>query len=250
MDLLTGKILGFVLVFTRVGAFFAVSPVFSWETVPMRMRAGMAILSAVFFSSLMSCPVDSGEIDIVAAFVMIAGEAIYGLCLGYVVVLLFSAVVLGARICEQQMGLSMAQVINPISGESAQPVGMLMETIFILLFLHANGHHIFFQVLNKSYSSFPMGSIPTSAELLESIISAGSTMLILGLRMSAPILATFLLLMVVLAIMARIAPEMNILFLSMPLRVGVGLLMVGVFLPFINNFIKDFAVWLDRIVPL
>jgi len=68
--------------------------------------------------------------------------------------------------------------------------------------------------------------------------------------MSAPILAAFLLLMVVLAILARIAPETNVLFLSLPIRVGLGLLMVGIFLPFVNNFIKEFAQWMDKLIPV
>jgi len=56
--------------------------------------------------------------------------------------------------------------------------------------------------------------------------------------------------MVVLAILARIAPETNILFLSLPLRVGLGLIMVGIFLPFINQFVMDFAQWINKIMPL
>ena len=82
------------------------------------------------------------------------------------------------------------------------------------------------------------------------MMAALSTMLILGLKMSAPILASFLLLMVILAILARVAPQMNILFLSLPVRVGLGMLMVGIFLPFVNNFIKEFALWMDKLIPV
>jgi flagellar biosynthetic protein FliR len=63
-------------------------------------------------------------------------------------------------------------------------------------------------------------------------------------------LAAFLLLMVVLAVLARIVPEMNILFVSFPLRIGLGLLMVAIFMPFINNFVAEFADWMDKLLPL
>jgi flagellar biosynthesis protein FliR len=56
--------------------------------------------------------------------------------------------------------------------------------------------------------------------------------------------------MVILAVFARVAPETNILFLSLPIRVGLGLLMVGIFLPFVNNFIKEFAQWMDKLMPV
>ena len=98
--------------------------------------------------------------------------------------------------------------------------------------------------------AFPIGTVPGIAQLVEGVIVAISTMLVLGLKMSAPILASFLLMMVILAILARIAPETNILFLSLPVRVGLGLLMVGIFLPFVNNFIKEFAHWMDKLVPV
>jgi flagellar biosynthetic protein FliR len=250
MELLAGKMLGFILVLTRIGAFFASSPVFSWQAIPLKVKLALAILSSIFFSNLMSCPVSSEDISLMSIGLMIANEAIYGLCLGFIAVMIFGTVKLSARIIERQMGLSMAQILDPMSGESGQPVGMLMEMIFILLFLSANGHHLLLLTISKSYESFPIGTVPDIAQLVEGIIVAVSTMLLLGLKMAAPILASFLLLMVILAILARIAPEMNILFLSLPIRVGLGLLMVGIFLPFVNNFIKEFAQWMDKLIPV
>jgi len=68
--------------------------------------------------------------------------------------------------------------------------------------------------------------------------------------LAAPTLGAFLVLMVVLAVLARIAPEMNILFLSFPLCVGLGLIMATVFLPFIGGFVTEFADWMGELLPL
>jgi flagellar biosynthetic protein FliR len=250
MELLAGKMLGFILVLTRIGAFFGASPVFSWQAIPLKVKLALAILASIFFSSFMICPVSSEDISLMSIGLMMANEIVYGLCLGFVATMIFSTVKLSARIIERQMGLSMAQVLDPLSGDSGQPLGMLMEMIFILLFLSANGHHMLLLTISKSYEAFPIGTVPGVAKLTEGIIVATSTMLVLGLKMSAPILAAFLLMMVILAILARIAPEMNILFLSLPVRVGLGLLMVGIFLPFVNNFIKEFAQWMDKLIPV
>ena len=57
-------------------------------------------------------------------------------------------------------------------------------------------------------------------------------------------------LLVVLGVFARILPEMDILFISMPLRVGLGLLMAGMFLPFINQFVGEFADWMGKLLPI
>jgi flagellar biosynthetic protein FliR len=125
-----------------------------------------------------------------------------------------------------------------------------MEMIFVLLFLSANGHHLLLLTISRSYEAFPVGSIPTIPVLVEGIVKAGSIMLIASLRLAAPMLAAFLLLLVVLAVFARIIPDMDILFISMPLRVGLGLLLAGIFFPFINEFVAEFANWMSKLVPL
>lgn len=250
MELMVEKLLGFVLVVTRISAFFLVIPVFGWKIIPVRIKVATTLLLAVFFTMITPLAVRPGSICVTEAILLIANEATYGLALAVTVTLVFSAVKLSGRIIERQMGMAMAQVLDPLTGERTQPLGMLLEMIFIILFLSANGHHLFLLIISKSYETFPAGTIPTIPVLAGGVIEAGSVMLMAGLRLAAPILAAFLVLMVVLAVLARIVPEMNILFISLPLRVGMGLLMVTVFLPFINAFVAEFADWMGKLLPL
>lgn len=250
MELMIEKLLGFVMVLTRISAFFLVVPVFSWKAIPTRIKVAVVLLMAIFFSTVTTMPINTRQVRVLEVILLLSNEAIYGLALGIVVVLVFSAVKFSGRIIERQMGLAMAQVLDPLTGERSQPLSSLLEMIFILLFLSANGHHLFLLIISRSYEVFPVGSIPTVPVSTGGIIKAGSTMLMAGLRLAAPILAAFLLLMVMLAVLARIAPEMNILFISLPLRVGMGLLMAAMFLPFINGFVAEFADWMGKLLPL
>ena len=250
MELMITKLLGFVLVLTRMSAFFLVIPVFSWKIIPVRIKVAIILLISVFFSITIPSSVRAGQIPVLEAILLISNEATYGLALGLIIVFIFSAVKLSGRIIERQMGLAMAQTLDPLTGERAQPLGLLIEIIFILLFLSANGHHLFLLIISRSYEAFPAGSIPEIPLLVGGIVKAGSTMLIACLRLAAPMLAAFLLLLIVLAVFARIMPDMNILFISMPLRVGLGLLMAGMFLPFINEFVGEFADWMGKLLPL
>lgn len=250
MDIFAGKVFGFMMIMTRVSAFFATSPIFSWDSIPMRIKVTVAIFMSVFISSTISCPIEGSSLSLIEVIIMMSMEILYGLALGFMAEFLFASVKLGARFIERQMGLTMANVLNPLSGEQGQPVGMIMEMVFILFFLSLNGHHMFLMIISKSYTSFPIGSIPSIGTLTEGVTVAGSTMLLLGLKMSAPILAVFLLIMVALAVMARIAPETNILFLSMPIRIGVGLMMAGIYIPFISNFAKEYTQWIDKLLPI
>jgi flagellar biosynthetic protein FliR len=210
----------------------------------------MAIIVSVFFSTLVPFGINSSQVSVPEAILLISNEAIYGLALGLVARCLFTAVKIGGEIAEDQIGFRMSEVLDPLTGESSQSLSSLLEMIFILLFLSANGHHLFISVISQSYESFPIGSIPTIEMLVGGIVDAGSAMLIAGLKLAAPILAAFLLLMVVLAIFARVVPEMNILFISLPVRVGLGLFMMAVFVPFISTFVSEFAKLMNKFIPV
>jgi len=250
MALMIEKLLGFSLVLTRISAFFLVLPVFGWKSIPVRIKVAVTVLVAIFFSMIIPLSIDAKQVSVVEVVLLMSNEAIYGLALGLVVTFVFAAVKFSGRIIERQMGFAMAQILDPLTGERAQPLGSLLEMMFIILFLSANGHHLFLLIISKSYEAFPAGSMPTIPVLADGIIKAGSTMLMVGLKLSAPILAAFLLLMVVLAVLARTVPEMNILFISLPLRVGLGLLMVVAFLPFINTFVAEFADLMGKLLPI
>ncbi len=250
MALIIEKLLGFVMVQTRISAFFLILPVFGWKSIPVRMKVALGVLVAIFFSMITPVPIEAGQVSVVEIILLLANEATYGLALGLIANLLFATVKFSGRIIERQMGFAMAQVLDPLTGDSTQPLGGLLEMIFMILFLSANGHHLFLLIISRSYETFPAGSVPTIPVLAGGIVLAGSTMLIAGLKLAAPVLAAFLLLMVVLAVLARMVPEMNILFISLPMRVGLGLLMVVVFLPFINTFVAEFADWMSKLLPL
>jgi len=250
MELMIEKLLGFAMVLTRISVFFLVLPVFGWKSIPVRIKVAMTVLLTIFFSMITPLAIESREVSVLEAILLLTNEATYGLALGLIVYLVFATVKFSGRIIERQMGLAMAEILDPLTGERAQPLGMLLEMIFILLFLSANGHHIFLLIISRSYEAFPAGSIPTMAVLTDGVIKAGSTLLVAGLRLAAPILAAFLVLMVALAVLARIVPEMNILFISLPLRVGLGLLMAAIFVPFINGFVAEFADWMGKLLPL
>ena len=250
MALMIEKLLGFALVLTRISAFFLVVPVFGWKSIPVRIKVAITVLIAIFFSMITPLPVGTKQVSAIEVVLFMSNEAIYGLALGLVVTFIFAAVKFSGRIIERQMGFAMAEILDPLTGERAQPLGSLLEMMFILMFLSANGHHLFLLIISKSYEAFPAGSMPTIPILADGVIKAGSTMLMVGLKLSAPILAAFLVLMVVLAVLARMVPEMNILFISLPLRVGLGLLMVAAFVPFINTFVSEFSDLMGKLLPV
>lgn len=243
-------LLGFTLVLTRISAFFLVLPVFGWQAIPVQIKVAATVVLSTFFAAVVPLGIDVAEISTLKAMLLLAGEATYGLALGVIVTSLFSVVRLSGQIVEREMGLTMAEILDPLTGENGQPLGGLLEMIFVLLFLSANGHHLFLLILSKSYTAFPAGTIPTIQMLTGGVLTAGSAMLIAALRLAAPMLAAFMVLMVALALLARLVPEMNILFISMPVRIGLGLIMAATFLPFLNGYVTEMAGWMAKLLPL
>ncbi|MHC4757128.1 MAG: flagellar biosynthetic protein FliR [Planctomycetota bacterium] len=244
------KLLAFGLVLTRVSAFLLVLPIFGWKTIPVRVKVALTFLLSVFFTLITPFQLNASEISELEAILLIANEATYGLALGLAIAMVFSAVKFSGAIIERQMGIGMVQAMNPMTGEQSRPLGSLWELLFIILFISAKGHHLFLLIICRSYETFPIGSIPSISVLTNGIVEAGATMFIAGLRLGAPILAAFVLLTIMLAVLARVVPQMNILFISLPIRVGLGLLMAVIFMPFLNTFVGEFAEWMGKLLPL
>jgi len=248
MEFFEGRILAFVIVLTRVSAFMMSAPIFSWVAIPIRVRVAVAFLTSIFFAMITS-PVESVN-SIVAVFLLLANEVVYGIALGLTTTLLYSAVKMSGRIAERQMGMAMAEVMDPFTGERAQPIGMIMEILFIMLLLSVDAHHLFLRTIARSFEVFAPGTIPEVTMLVKGIISAGSMMLMMALKLAVPVMGVFMVMTVVLGVLARIAPEMNIFFLSFPVRIGLGLIMITYLVPFINGYTAQFAKLLGKLLPL
>ena len=240
--------LPFVLLLARIGAFFAVLPLFSWQVVPMRVRAALAILTTAFFAVVRPGAISGADVHWVAATLLLIQEVLHGLALGLAVSIIFLAVQQGGRMIGLQMGLGDAGIIDPVTGETSRPLDMFFEVAFALLFLMCDGHHLFLLLMGKSYDVFPVGSEVNTAALAGALVQAGSAMLVLALKLAAPVLAAFLILAVVLCVLARVLPEMNILLTSFPLRVGLGLFMAAILLPSLDQFAVEIADWIKRLL--
>lgn len=248
MNFLEGRMLGAFLIFTRLGAFWAVCPVFSWPTILPQFKIASAIVMSIFLAGVTPFHAVAQSPDIVQILIWTSLEAVYGLGLGLIAYTLYGVIRNSAGIAEQQIGLTMANVLDPTTEEQEGVITVMMELFLILLLFATDSHHILIKIISRSYDTYGVGRIPSIGELTQGLILSGSAMLMLSLQMAAPVLAAFLLLMVVMGIMARVAPETNILFLSLPVRVGLGMAAIGILSPFLGDYLKHFVTWLDKLI--
>jgi flagellar biosynthetic protein FliR len=246
VDDLTNLILPYLLIFCRIGAFVGVMPVFSSPAAPMIVRTGLAFVLTAFFSVVCPPAVPHHGVPMVTAGVWMGQEAIYGLALGLAARFIFVSVQQGAFIIAQQMGFTDAEVIDPISEEETQTIVTFFEMVFTLFFLTVNGHLLMLALMRRGFDIFPTGSSVNLAALTSGLVTAGSAMLLFAMKLAAPLLAAFLIVAVVLAILARIMPEMDIFMESFPLRIGAGLFMAAAIVPTLDNFTQELSAWMRR----
>ena len=237
--------LPFALLLGRISAFLAAGPIFSWKAIPMRVRASLALLFTIFFATI--TPAQPGILAVhwATAVLLLVQEMLCGAALGLAVRFVYHGAQQAGLIAGRQMGFALASIIDPVSGGQAQPISMLFEITFALLFVVAGGHHLLILLIAGSFEAFPIAATPSVAVLTEGLISASSAMLLFALKLAAPLLAAFLVLSVVLAILARVLPEMNILLASLPLRVGLGFFMAAALVPTLEEFAHDLARWIN-----
>ncbi len=249
MEALGRTVVPLLLVLARVSGFLAALPIFGWRLAPARVKAGLALVLTLVFASVLPVEAHLAEAAWPAVGLLVVREVLTGVGLGLAVAMVFAAVRQAGMIIKRQMGLAVAREVNPMTGEQSQPVGMLMEMCFAFFFLASGGHRLMLQLMARSWDVWPVGQWPEIGEATEALVDAGLAMLLFALRLAAPMLAAFLVLAVVLAILARILPEMNILVASLPLRIGLGLFMAAAILPSIQGFTRELGDWINRFLP-
>ena len=238
-------LLPFMALFMRNSAFLMVLPIFGWVALPARIKVAISLLLTVFIARIVPpSPAVAAEGQWTSITLLLLGETVCGLALGMSVRLVYSAAEVGGRIAARNMGMALASTINPASGERGQPMATFFGTLFILFFLVSSGHHLLLRLIIRSYEVFPVGEIPSLGQMAQAVTVAGSTMLLFALKLAAPVMAAFLCLAVFLSILARVLPEMNILFLSLPLRVGLGLIMASAMVPGLSWFNGQLCEWI------
>jgi len=240
--------LPFVLLLARMSGFMATLPILSSASAPMRVRAGMALVLTVFVVAVVPNPSVDADVNWVQLVLFVAYELICGLALGLAANLVYLSIQQGARMAARQMGFAMASLVDPNSGEESLLISIIFEMAFAVFFLVCGGHHLLVRIIVGSYKAFPVAAVPDVASLAEGIVRAGSAMLLFALQMAAPLLAAFLILAVVLGILARILPQMNILMDSFSLRVGVGFFMAAALMPTIKTTATELARWMSRLL--
>jgi flagellar biosynthetic protein FliR len=231
------SILLFMLVFTRLMFTLSMLPAFGMTAMPMRFKAGLGAamtLMVLTFLEPDSSAVNQGGGLLVLAFL---SEAMLGLALGFLVRLVIEAASLGASIIGFQMGFAVANVIDPQSGATVSLMGTFQALMAGAVFLASGMYRFFLKGLIGSFRNVPPGTAAVENAYGRLFYEAGGSFFITAILVAAPIMVSMLITKIALGVMARTVPQMNIFIVGMPLTIGMGLVLMGLALPFMVHVI-------------
>jgi flagellar biosynthetic protein FliR len=137
------------------------------------------------------------------------------------------------------IGLSIAQVFNPVDETQADVIQNIIYFFALLIFLLIDGHHYLIRAISYSFSVVPIGNFKTTKSLFDLIIGYSSNMFVIAVKIASPILVTFFLINIGEGILARIIPQMQVFFVTQPLKIGIGLAVLIMTTPIYFYVIKN-----------
>lgn len=220
--------------FLRVLAVFASAPVFSARSVPMRTKIGLAFVIAICLQPALPEP-PMLSLNSSAAFGAVVQQLSIGLAIGLAVRIVFSAVEMAGEIIGLQMGLNFAGFFDPSTNSQSSTVGRFFGNSAMLLFIVMNGHLLLIQAVAMSFQTFPVGDNPLGAVRGMRLYELGGLIFYYGLWIALPMIGMLLFVNVVMGIVSRIAPQMNVFAIGFPLTLSVGLLGIAFTLPMLDR---------------
>jgi len=213
----------FLFVFFRMSGMLAVAPLIGHRSVPIPHRAGLAALLALLLTPLYGGASAARGGDGLALVLAVLGELFVGLVIGFVASLVVAAVQSAGELVGFQMGLGIAAAYDPAMGHQMNVLTRLYELLALLLFLALNGHHVLLQAVAASFQRIQPGAVLVQSGVAAGVVALGGKLFRSGLELAAPVVGILFAVNVALALLARVAPAMNVFALSMPLMVGVGI---------------------------
>ena len=161
---------------------------------------------------------------------VLAEQVLLGTAMGFAMRLVFAAVELAGELIGLQMGLSFAGFIDPQAGSPVPLVSSFLSLIASLVFLALNGHLMVLAAVTESFSVWPVGAAGAKIDI-PGLVAWGAEIFRLGLHLALPVLATMLLVNLALGVLARAAPQLNLLAVGFPATLLAGFLLLAGLLP-------------------
>lgn len=227
------------------------APIFSTGSSFTGYRVALAFSLAFLMYGATGTPLPA-EVAPMLYLAMVLREVALGLALAFVLTMMQLVARMAGDLIGHEMGLAMANQTDPVTGVQTPLVARIYEIFFILGFLAINGHHVLLRALGDSFGRAPVGEFRLEAGVLELVEAFFVRALEAGVTFGAPVMVIMLLLSVLIGVLARVVPQINVLEMSFTLRVALAMISMFLFAPIIAPALLKLydlqALWLDALI--
>lgn len=218
----------FLLVLVRTSGIFLISPFFSSQNVPNIMKIGFSIILSVLITLILDVKVDYTDITFIS---IIIKELMVGFVIGFISYAFFSTFYVMGQIIDMKIGFGIINVMDPQHRVQVPLMGNFYYILAFLLLLSINGHHIIINALIDSYNFIPIGKFVIKEDSAFLLVDVLAKSFATGFKLSAPIVIIIFLTDLLLGILSRTIPQINVFIVGMPLNILIGLLIISVSMP-------------------
>jgi len=237
-----------VIVFARMLGFILLAPVFSRKEIPVMVKVGFAFLLTITLTTVLRPAAPPAGNSMILSIVL---NIATGAMIGYMARLILTAVEAGADMINMQMGLSSAMVLDPTTQSQISILEKLFGVFAIILFIQLGGIYWLFQAFMRSFEIFPIyaTSIPLAKLVnIDYLIEMTSNVLYMGLQIASPVLLATLGQDIILGIISKTAPQVNVFQLSFLFKPVLGAAIIIWILPMLVNVISDYFLSFSHII--
>lgn len=238
MTVSINELLIFVLILVRISGFIYTAPFFSLKRVPIRVKAGLAFFIALmtFMSMTWKMPIYNGTIGF---GIVVVKEAITGTIMGLFANIAYHIIAFAGQMIDMSIGFSMVNELDPVSNIQITITANLYGYVIILFMMITNLHHYFIVAIVDSFKIVPIGGANFNPLIYKLFLEFITNYFVIGFRIIFPIFSTILIVNAILAILAKIAPQMNMFVIGMQLKVFVGLVVLSFIITLVPS-VADF----------
>lgn len=242
LDFLEEHIRFLFLHWVRCLALIGPLPIFGAGKTALLSRVGLGVSlgTVLAFTSDLSSYEDPGFNLILAGY--IAKELFVGFLFAYIALLTFTSLRIAGHIIGTEMGFNMAAIQDPATGAQTQLMAHLFESFGLVILFATGGHQLIMRALARSFKVYPVTTFQMDEELVYAVVLYASSIFRSGLQVAAPVFVGMLVIGVSLAILARVAPQLQIMQFAFPFKIMGGLFLALSTLPFMipsMNYVFD-----------
>ena len=230
----------YLLVLVRMSAFVMAAPFFGYRSIPNRVKAAISVwLSIVVIYTVPAVPLDYE--GVLGFSVLILKEMIIGIVLGLMCNLCFYIVSFAGQIMDMEMGLSMANMYDPTTNIQVTVTGNIYNYFLMLMLVVTNMHYYIIRAITDSFSYFNIGEAIIRTDVLKDImVDFMANYFLIAVRIVLPVFCCMLLINVILGVLTKAAPQMNMFAVGIQIKVIVGIVLLIILvqtLPTVSDFI-------------